>query len=402
MERRQELDGLIRLFEDYTIRRCWPQGSGQGMALSIVPTLILDLSDSKARAIRVTLSHDGRILAETSKFQNVWASETMPSDVRSEVEYALYRRGKNWALCAAEALSVLHDKEHECVENMWDSAPELFSDLLLGLIRRQIQPRDFDRLVFVVPSGERESKVRAALGALSLGLPSGADLLNKAQILSLPHETAGFAFLRNVQVFPEEEEQMLLLYNHPLGQAGLHDKLGQMVAPMRPQRDGRTRAVLFQWSQGEFQARSVHNEERLALNGLRHIAVCSQELDRVPDGIFWFHGEDELYNQAVANYVAWKPALLRWEVERQRRELEVLQRDVAHVIQRSITRDQALQRELQRQQQDVIQLEADIQCLRGLLQRARGILQRLASESSLGMGGKAWLHSELTSAQPQP
>jgi len=185
---------LICLFEDYTIRRCWPQDSGQLPALSVLPSLVFDLDGEKARAILVAPRSDGRILAEPRKFEKVYLSVNMSSTVQEEVGYSMYRRGKNWVPCARSAIPELREGGKECVETIWNVQPDQFTDLLWGLIRWPIKQASFQKLWFVVSSDDHKQMVKAAFETIAQN-QSSATVLQGAEVLSCPEHLRGFALL---------------------------------------------------------------------------------------------------------------------------------------------------------------------------------------------------------------
>ena len=347
------LPRLICLFEDYTIRHCWPQETEQALTLSIVPTLVFDLSGEKVQAIRVSPGSDGRILAELSKFEKVYLAASMPSGTQDEVDYSMYLKVRRWLLCAPTEIPELRKSGRECIENIWNASPDRFPDLLWGLIRWQIKREDFQRLWFVVSSDDEARMVKSALGALTQDKPNAAGKLQLAKVSLCTDSLRGFSFLDDPQRPPEEGEQMLLLY----AQEGYAD--------------------LFQWSQGKFTCRRLTAEQTIDLALVSRLAVCSDVLDRPPKGVLLFHSAQDLDNHAIAHYVMWQPVLRQWEAERKRRYVQQLQRRIA-------------------------QLEDENRDMEAAVQRSRYVLERLNANPPLNIGGDVCLHSELTSVPPPP
>jgi len=356
-QREDVLTWLIRLFEDYTIRRCWPQDAGQPPTPSVEPTLVFDLSGGKARAIRVDPGHDGHILAELSKFEKVYLAAAIPAGVQDEVDYCMCARpgGKNWKLCAQAAIPELRAKGRECIENIWDAHPDQFPDLLWGLIRWQIKKHGLEQLWFLVSSDEETQMLKAALSTLAHNQPDRADLFQGDRVLLCPNSLWGFAFLDDPERTPQEGEQMLLLHAQK-GDAELFE---------------------FQRSQGEFTRRYLAAKETIDLAHVNHLALCSDALDRPPDDVLLFRSVDDIHDRAVAHYVVWKLVLDELQAEYMRRRVQQLQRRVA-------------------------QLESENRDLQTTIQRARRVLERLNTNPPLNIGGNLWQSLELTSAPPPP
>jgi hypothetical protein len=344
---------LICLFEDYTIRRCWPQETEQSLTLSIVPTLVFDMSGGKVQAIRVSPGSDGRILVELSKFEKVYLAASMPNGTRDEVGYSMYLKSQHWLLCAATEIPELRKSGYECIESIWNAPPDRFPDLLWGLIRWQIRQEDFQQLRFVVSSDGKTKMVKSALGVLTQSKPNAAEKLRLAQVLQSTDPLRGFLFLDDPHRPPEEGEQMLLLYT----QEGYAD--------------------LFQWSLGRFTCRRLTAEQTIDLTLVSRLAICSEMLDRPSEGVLLFHSVQDFESHAIAHYVMWQPVLHQWEAERKRRYVQHLQRRVA-------------------------QLEDENRDMEVAVQRSRYILERLSANPPLNTGGDVCLHSESTSAPPPP
>jgi len=339
-QRGETLTRLIRLFEDYAVRRCWPQEEGgQHPTLSIEPALVFDLSDEKARAVRVDPGNDGRILTELRKFEKVYLAATIPHGVQDEVDYCVWSRSdsKNWRLCAQSTVRELRQKGYECIENIWNTPLEQFPDLLWGLIRWQLEQPGLRRLWFLT-SPERRERIETACETPVQEQSTCASLLKHARVLPYPDHVGGFAFLDAPERPPQENEQMLLLYT----------------------REGR--ADLFQWSQGKFTGQSLTAEQAVDLSRVNRLAVCSDVLERPPEGTLLFRSVDAILHRAVAHYVMWQPALDQWEMERRRQRVQQLQRHIS-------------------------QLESENRALRAVVQRARRILGQLSANPTLNTGG---------------
>jgi len=344
---------LICLFEDYTIRRCWPQETEQSLTLSIVPTLVFDMSGEKAQAIRVSPGSDGRILVELSKFEKVYLAASMPNGTWDEVDYSMYLKGRHWLLCAVTEIPELRESGYECIESIWNSPPDQFPDLLWGLIRWQLRRDGFQQLWFVVSSSDEAQMVRSALVALTQNKPNATGKLQLAQVVQSTDSLRGFPFLDDPHRPPEEGEQMLLLY----AQEGYAD--------------------LFQWSQGRFACRRLTAKQTIDLTLVSRLAICSDTLDRPPEGVLLFHSVQDLESQAIAHYVMWQPVLHQWEAERKRRCVQQLQRRIA-------------------------QLEDENRDIEAAVRRSRHVLKRLSANPPLSTGGDVCLHSGSTSAPPPP
>jgi hypothetical protein len=329
-----DLARLVRLFEDYTIRRCWPEEVEQAPRLSVDPTLLFDLGDEKARAIHISRGSDEDIHTEQRPFTHVKVAASTQS-TEEEVDYCFYQRGEHWLLCRRDVLDTLRDNGHECVEDMWSVTADLFPELLGALVRTPMKGLGDDQLKFLLPP-ERADKTRRALKVLSEESEDpGLRKLRHAEVLPRPDDDGlrGFVFLDDIESMPEEGERMLLLY-HEKGSADL-----------------------FQWSQGEFRRWSLGADHEVDLTSITRCVICSNQLNKSPEGVRLFPRR-ELDIQAVADYVVWHPELRKWERRRKRRYVGQLQ-------------------------QQVEQLEAENRALRDDLQRAEKVLKRLRAEKSL-------------------
>jgi hypothetical protein len=298
----------------------------------------------------VNPANNDRILAETSKFEKVALSMTMPDGVCEQVDYSMYQRGRHWVLCEPSLLSGPDAQEQASIQDIWSASPELFPNLLWGMIRWHIRARDFQRLVFLVSSKKRKQVLARACQVLRDRLPRHRDVFDQAQIMVNSHFSLGFSFLRDPRRPPFEGERMLLL------------------------RSSSDDAILFEWSQGSFEAQQLSNDQVVDLDTVHRIAICSDVLDAAPPAVEWFHSERSVRNYAVANYVVWHPVIKGWELERYHRKAEELR-------------------------QQIDQLEQENEQLESVIRRARHILHQLSTMSQLEIGGHVWPHSESISAQ---
>ena len=353
MTRGDVLTRLICLFEDYTIRRCWPQMIESSSTLTIVPTLIFNMSGEKTQAIRITPGSNGPPLVELSKFEKVYLATSMPSSIQDEIDCSMYQKGRHWLLCARAEIPTLRQNGHRCIENIWNAPLDQFPDLLWGMIRWQIKQEDFQQLWFVVSSDDKRQRLKSALDVLTQSRPKAAEKLQLAQIALYTDSIRGFSFLNNPQLPPKEGEQMLLLYEQE------------------------NYADLFQWSRGKFIYHRIVAEQNVDLALISRLAICSDVLDRPPEGTLLFHTIKDLDNYALAHYVLWQPVLRQWEVKRKRQHVQQLQYRIA-------------------------QLKSENQDLKAVVQRAKYILAQVNARLPLDIGDTVCLHSESTSAPQQP
>lgn len=303
MIQQDDFSRLICLFEDYVLRRCWPEQGQQFPTPSILPSLVFDLGDTTARAIRVEPRNDGHIFAELCKFERVYLSAEMSSQTYDEVTYTFYRRGKNWILCAPPAIPELRQSGNECMETFWDAPLDTLAELLWALIRWPIKAGGFQRLFFVVDAQKQRQQIQTALHILAQQQSTVASLPD-IQILLCPEHLHAFALLDDPQRLPEEGETCLILH--------LQEQTAEVC----------------EWRKGQFLCRLLTADQDVDLRHIHRLAVCAETLAQPPDGVVWFRSQTAVDYHATAHYVVWYPVLRRWEIERRRQYVQILQGNI--------------------------------------------------------------------------
>ncbi|MBN1922805.1 MAG: hypothetical protein JW892_16265 [Anaerolineae bacterium] len=310
---------LMCLFEDYALRRGWPDKGQQLTALSIATSLVFDLGAETARVMRVEPRNDGHILAEPIKFERVYVSIDKSSEVQEEVALKFFLRGKNWILCAPSAISSLRQEGNQCIDSLWDVSQEVFLELLWAIIRWPIKSNASHRVIFVVRTQAQRQRIQTALPILAHRQPAALPLL-ETEVLLCPENVRAFAMLDDPQQPPEEGESYLILQ--------LKEKTAER----------------FVWNEGRFSCQKLQGNQDVDLTRISRSAICDETLTSPPPDVVWFHSLEVMNYLAIAHYAIWQPTIRYREIDRKHQIIQGLHKSIQRLEEENRRLEQLLQR----------------------------------------------------------